>query len=172
MAFGAFATNPHGVSVTPINFDAPGAPDTKTYHGFTVIVNGNVVGRINTYTPDGVFARDGNHVKELSRFTFGRPVDYVPATQTGLTLGITRAEVWNKELELAFGFPTVWADLIDQNRPFQLEEHWFRGIANYRVWAYKGCWFQNRNEDGYDSGGDAIVKLSGTIAYVTRVRVA
>jgi len=117
-----------------------------------------------------MYARDGAHVYELSHLTFGRPVDYVPSVNRNYNISVSRVEVWSQEFEIALGYPAVWADLIDQNRPFALQEYLFRGSTVYRVWLYSGCWFTNRNEDPFDREGDAIFKVSGEVAFVSRTR--
>lgn len=165
-----YATNPHGVTVQPLNFDAPGAPTIKTYHGLSIVVNGAVVGRIQSWQPQ-MYSRGGVHVYELNNNTYGRPVDYVPGKANNFTASVSRMEVWHEEFEIALGFPVVWNDLVDQNTPFTVQEYLFRGSAVYRVWSYFGCWFTDRNEGGFEAGGDSPqITASGSIAFVSRIR--
>lgn len=164
-----FATNPHGVRVRPLDFDAPGAPTIKTYHGISIVVNGRIIGRIQSWAPQ-MYSRDGNHVYELNNLTFGRPVDYVPSVNTGYNVTVNRVEVWDQEFEIALGYPAVWSDLIDQNRPFTMQEYLLRGATVYRIWSYSGCWFKTRNEDQFENQGDAMIKANGDVAFVSRVR--
>jgi hypothetical protein len=140
-----------------------------TYHGISIVVEGNVVGRITSFarTP---YTRAGTHLYELNHATFGKPVDYVPGQATGFTITATRVEVWRQELEVALGFGSVWNDLTDQTRPFRVQEFLYRGTIPYRVWTYLGCWFQDRNEDAFTPEGDAIIRANATIAYVSRIR--
>lgn len=164
-----YAANPHGVRVRPLDFDAPGAPTIKTYHGISIVVNGRIVGRIQSWNPQ-MYSRNGSHVYELNHLTFGRPVDYVPSINTNYNISVSRVEVWSQEFEIALGYPAVWADLIDQNRPFSMQEYLFRGSAVYRVWLYSGCWFTGRNEQGFTAEGDAKTIVDGQIAFVSRTR--
>lgn len=117
-----------------------------------------------------MYSRDGTPVYELNHLTFGRPVDYVPSRNTGYELTINRVEVWDQEFEKALGYPSVWADLIDQNKPFTLQEYLFRGSSVYRVWLYSGCWFKTRNEASMTAEGDAKTIAEGTLAFVSRTR--
>lgn len=165
-----FGTNTFGVKVQPLDYSHPNSPTTKTYHGMTIAVNGKMVGRITSWQATA-YSREGNHVYELSHQTWGRPVDYVPGRSTGYSLSVGRTEVWSQELERALGFPAVWEDLADQDRPFTAHEFWFKGSALYRQWQYSGCWFTERNEDAFAADGDAMVKLTGTINYVSRARL-
>ena len=165
-----YATNNHDVRTNPIDFDAPGSVTSKTYHGLTIVVAGKVIGRVESWQPQ-MFNRGGQHVHELNNFTFGRPVDYVPGVATNFTVQASRTEVWYQEFEVALGFPAVWADLIDQDRPFEVHEQLYRGKSLYRVWVYSGCWFQDKNEDQATSTSDAPkILVNSTIAFVSRRR--
>lgn len=169
------APNPYGVEVKPLEYTSDGLGSegtTKTYHGTTILVNGNVIGRITSWQPTA-YSREGVHVYELSHKTWGRPVDYVPGKATGFTIAMVRTEVWFDELEIALGLAdnqaAVFNDLMDQTKPFRVEEQLFRGAGNaYRTWQYHGCWFQERNEDAFTSDGDARINVNATLAYVAR----
>lgn len=163
-----FASNTHSVRVKPIDFNADGSVSSKTYHGATIVVNDKIIGRISSWNPQ-VYSRPGTHVYELSYRTYGRPIDYVPGRSEGYTASISRTEVWNEELEITLGFGAVFADLADQDRPWTTHEYLFRGYDVYRLWKYSGCWFQDKNEDAYSTDGDSIVRLTATVAFVSRV---
>ena len=169
-----FAGNPFGVLAPPIDFDATDAPTSKTYHGITIAVDGNVVGRIQNWNTSGAYTREGVHIYELNDKTWGLPVDYVPGRATGFTIAATVAEMWDKEIEAQLGITVpgnqIW-NLIHQNRPFTAHEFWFRGVATYRIWKYRGCWLTDRNETDYTSAGDARVIANFNFNYVSRQMV-
>lgn len=165
-----YGTNAFGIDVKPLDFSVPDAPTTKTYHGMSIVAAGNIVGRIKSWQASGAYNRESNHVYEVSHVTWGRPVDIVPGKATGYTIALTRVEVWFQELELALGFPAVWNDLCDQDRPFTVYEYLFRGSNLYRVWRYAGCWFEDKNEEAVTSDGDGIMSVTTTIKYVQRTR--
>jgi len=165
-----YATNAFGIQTPALDYTVPDAPTTKVYHGASIVVNGNIVGRITSWNPSGAYNREANHVYEVSHVTWGRPVDIVPGRSTGYTIAVGRTEVWFQELEIALGYPAVWDDLSDQDRPFTIFEYLFRGSTLYRVWRYAGCWFQDRNEAEYSAEGDGRVTLTATILYVQRTR--
>ena len=73
----AFATNAFGVQAAPLDFDAAGAPTTITYHGASIVIGGNIVGRIQSWQSDGAYNREGDHVYEVSHLTAGLPIDCV-----------------------------------------------------------------------------------------------
>ena len=170
MNYSTFAANPYGALSKPLDYNNVYAPTAKTYHGITIEVGGNVVGRIQSWNPTGL-TREGDWIYELNNMTWGKPVDYVPGRATGFSVTARVAELWFKEIEVQLGLTaegTQFNDLIDQNFPFTAREFWFRGAETYRVWTYVGCWLTDRNEESYDAGGDAKVMANFTFNYVSR----
>lgn len=168
-----FATNAFSVQTQGIDYTDASAPTTMTYHGTSIVVKGAIVGRITSWQPSGAYTREGVHVYELNKNTWGRPVDYVPGKSTGFTIAFVRAEVWGQETEVALGLVKagdVFSDLSDQVRPFVVQEYLFKGQSVYRVWQYSGCWFQDRNQEAQTSDGDGVMRTNATLAYVSRIR--
>lgn len=158
------------VDVKPIDHSHPNAPTIKTYHGITIVVEGRIVGRIQGWEPK-MFSRGGAHVWELNHLSFGRPVDYVPGKGDGYSISANRAEMWDDEFELAVGFPAVWSDLLDQDRPFTINEYLLKGNAIYRSWTYHGCWFGTRTEERFEAESDSPkVMVNAEIFFVSRIR--
>lgn len=169
-----FASNPFGSEALPIDFEHPFAPTSKTYHGITIEVRGNVLGRIQSWTVAGAYNREGDHVYELAAERWGKPVDYVPGRATGFNITATVAELWEKELEIQLGIGNnQFDDLIDQTFPFETKEFWFRGnLGQYRVWTYRGCWLTNANEEAFTVEGNARIIRSFEFNYVSRLLTA
>jgi len=166
------ATNPYQVQVAPLNFyDGQLSSVTKSYHGFSILNGaGAEVGRVMEWS-FAVFGRDGRHLKELSRFTWGRYVDYVPGgTNAPYTITVSRAEIWGNEFELALGESESYEDLTDQTAPFRLVENLYQGNTIYEQYEYVGCWWQEKNIQGYSAEGDGVVMVDGSIAFVSRSR--
>jgi hypothetical protein len=165
------ARNDFGVTVPAVALNI-----TKTYHGLTIISEtGQIVGRVQTYTPK--FAeRDVTLVYELNAYTWGRPIDNVPGVEKGRTLSVHRIEVWDEEMELAFGGAednsrnggVEWIDLCEQTQPFIFQEAIFRGNSRYRSWEYLGCWFTSKDIDAYNATGDAKIIATSNMSYVIR----
>jgi hypothetical protein len=162
--------NKLGIRTVEIDFDAEGSPATKTYHGLAIVYNNQNIGRIQGWNPQ-MYSRAGTHVYELNSYTFGRVVDYVPGINQNYMISCSRVEMWNNEFEIALGYQSTWIDLIDQNKAFTITEALYRGTALYRQWVYKGCWFQDRNEQDFSAEGDAKVVANASIAFITRQRV-
>lgn len=167
-----FAGNAFSQTTEPLDYSDKYAPTAKTYHGIALVVNGNVLGRVQSWSNSGAYNREGNHIHELNNRTFGRPVDYVPGIATGYTISAQVAELWGAEIEIQTGSTNRYIDLISQTRPFQAQEWWFRGVAPYEVWTYLGCWLQDRNESEYSSTGDTRVLSNFNFAYVARQHTA
>jgi hypothetical protein len=146
----------------------------KTYHGLEIVVNNITVGRIDKYTPPQL-VRTVTPVRELTPpgqpgGSFGRIIEQVPGKSEdgSYELKLHRTEVWANELEVAFGFAATFLDLCDQNHPFILEERLYKGNQRYTKHTYTGCWFKDLGQEEFDAGGDAIVKVGATIAFVSR----
>lgn len=164
-----FATNNYQVASPSLTYQQAG--DSMSYHGAAISVAGNLVGRIQSWQPDGAYNRDGELVYELSMNTIGRPIDYVPGKATGFTVSFARIEAWGGEFELALGYSTVFQDLADQTRPFVVQEFLYQGATPYRVYQYSGCWLKSKNPEAWTSDGNYIYKISGQMAYVSRLKV-
>jgi hypothetical protein len=167
-----FAGNKFNQLVEPIDYSVGRPIAAKTYHGITLVVNGNVLGRIQNWNNSGAYSRNGEHIFELNNRTFGRPVDYTPGIAQGYTINASVAELWGSEIELQTGATSRYVDLISQTRPFEAQEFWFKGSEPYEVWTYLGCWLQDRNESDYSSTGDTRVIANFQFAYVARQHTA
>jgi len=163
--------NPTPVAqVYPLDYTHPNAPTIKTWHGVSIVVNGKIIGRVQSWNPK-MFARTGAHVYELNNLSFGRAVDYVPGKNNDYTISATRLEMWDNEFELALGFPAVWSDLIDQDHPFTMHEHTMKGNTIYRSWVYYGCWFTSRVESAFEAESDSPkVLATAEISFVSRLK--
>lgn len=165
-----FGTNGFGVTSQSLDYTDPNNLQTMSYHGAQIVVNNAIIGRIQSWQPDGAYNRDGEHVYELSRVTIGKPIDYVPGKATGFTVSFTRTEIWNQEFELALGFGSVFADLTDQTSPFTVQEFLYQGQNVYRVWEYRGCWLKAKNPEAWTSDGNYVHRVTGQLAYVARIK--
>lgn len=165
-----FATNGFGVSTSSLDYTNADDLQSMSWHGASIVVNNNIVGRIQSWHPDGAYNRDGEHVYELSRLTIGKPIDYVPGKATGFTVSFARTEIWDQELEKALGFNNVFSDLTDQTRPFTVQEFLYRGQQIYRVFEYRGCWLKAKNPEAWTSDGNYIHRVTGQLAYVSRIQ--
>lgn len=164
-----YATNPVGATTKALEADATHAPTIQTYHGGSIVVGGNIIGRITEWQPAG-YTRAGSHVYELNQNSWGVPVDYVPGIASDFNISLTRNEVWSEELEITLGFNAVFENLTDQTRPYTAKEFIYRGSTPYRQWDHYGCWLTSKNRSAWSSEGNGIISVSGAMAYVSRKR--
>ncbi len=164
------APNQFGVHVPGLDQNAPGFPDAQTYHGFFMVARNRIVGRMQSFQTSH-YSRGGNHVMELNAFTAGHPVEYVPTVAQNFKCSFLHGEIWNGEMELALGFPAVFADLTDQTRSFNVEEWLQRGRELYRIWQYAGMWLNEKNREEYSVGGDYQVKVKGEASFVNVLQI-
>jgi hypothetical protein len=147
---------------------------TMSYHGFGIQIDNKYIGRITDWTPLSL-DRKGEHIFELNPTTFGQPVDYVPGVAQNFSLAFARAEVWQEEIEKAFGETNVYNLLLDQRKPFVIDEVFnlgsATGIEEYRRWRYVGCWFTSKKMKSFTSTGDPSITIDGEIAFVNRFLV-
>jgi hypothetical protein len=153
-----------------IDFDAPYAPTTMTYHGFSLQVGGVTIGRFTEWTPQDL-DRAATPTRELNALTFGQPVDTVPGIADNWTLSWGRVEVWNEEVEKALGEEDIYTSLLHQTRPFAVDEVFLRGLSLYRQFRYLGVWFTGKSTDAFSADGDGIIRVSGTFAFTNRIRI-
>lgn len=167
-----FAGNNFNQQVEPLDYNVPHPISVKTFHGITLVVNGNVLGRIQSWSNSGAYTREGEHVYELNNRTYGRPVDFVPGRATGYSINGKVAELWGSEIEFQTGSTARYIDLVSQVRAFEAQEFWFRGAEPYEVWSYLGCWLTDRNEDDYIAEGNTRVLANFNFSYVSRQHTA
>lgn len=159
-----------GRPAVPVDFDAPYAPTTQTYHGFSIQVGGVTLGRFTEWTPQAL-DREAAHIFELNARTWGQPVDIVPGRATTFTLGFARAEVWGEEVEKVIGEDDVYTLLTNQNTPFAIDEVFLKGLQLYRQYRHLGCWFTSKTWDAFAADGEGTIRISGEIMFVNKVRI-
>lgn len=155
--------------VPTMDYSKNGMFTSKTYHGLSILVDGKVIGRIQSWAPDAR-TRTAVHKWELSANAFGRPVDLIPSKADGYSISIGRIDVWEQELEIVCGYGAVWSDLIDQNYPFVFSEQLYHGSDLYRSWDYPSCWFTSYAEQSSEAEGDGAYLITAQVMHMPRVR--
>lgn len=155
--------------VPRMDYSKDGMFTSKTYHGLSILVGGQVVGRIQSWAPDAR-TRTATHKWELNADSFGRPVDLIPSKADGYSISVGRIDVWDAEIELACGYGAVWSDLIDQNYPFVFSEQLYRGNELYRSWDYPSCWFTSYAEQSSEAEGDGAYLITASVMHMPRIK--
>lgn len=141
-------------------------PNTRvrTSHGMAIKVGGVTVGLIQTW--NYALTKDVTPVYELNPLTSGKPVDNVPGNVRGLTIDVSRVDLYNRTMEEAFGTNDL-AMLTDQTNPFDVHETWINPDGSTKRYIFVDCWF-SRIQRRLDVGGNRIVVAEGTLVYKER----
>jgi hypothetical protein len=107
-------------------------------------------------------------VYEINVATSGQPIENVPGNVGGLTIQVSRYDLYSKRMEAAFGTPDVEM-LGDQANPFQVLELWRFPDNTQEGRVYAGCWFSNIGRT-YSATDARLVMVNASISYVTRYR--
>jgi hypothetical protein len=147
---------------------AANPPNTsvRTSHAITIRANGETVGVIQSWNPG--MNRGITAVYELNVDTSGEPTEKVPGNLGGLTISVSRYDLYNKRMERAFGISDSGM-LSDQKNPFQVLEYWRLPDNSQEVWIYQGCWFSNLGRT-YSATDARLVLVNGTIEYTKRLK--
>lgn len=138
----------------------------RSSHALTIRANGITVGVIQGWSP--AMNRAITPVYEISVATSGEPIENVPGNVGGLTISVSRFDLYTKRMESAFGTPDV-AMLGDHNNPFQVLEIWRFPDNTQEGWLYLGCWFSNMGRN-YSATDQRLVNVSASISYVRKIR--
>ena len=160
----------------------PNVPVTnvRTSHALSIRANGVTVGLINSWNPTQ--SRGAVHVFEVDSSNSGNPVEIVPGNISGLTISISRYDVYLKRMEEAFETPDL-VMLTRQNQPFDILEVWVLPDNNLQAsqggpsiftqqerFVYRNCWFTSLGRT-LRSDDNRIVNANATIMYTQKLKV-
>lgn len=141
--------------------------NTRTSHGLSIIANGLAIGHIQSWRPSQ--QRTVTPIYELNAQTSGDPIDNVPGNVQGLTMQVTRYDIYTQLMETAFGTADLtW--LGNQMEPFHVIEKWVEPQGRIRCYQYSGCWFTNLGR-GIESTGDRLVQVSADLIYLRKIQI-
>jgi hypothetical protein len=149
---------------------ATNPPNTRVRmsHALTIRARGQTVGLIQSFAP-AAQTRAIPYVYELSSATSGEPVERPPGNLGGLSINITRYDLYTKKMETAFG-TADFIMLSDQNEKFQIREVWRNPDGQIESYVYLECLFSNIGRQ-YSAVGDRIVMTNATVEYLKKVKV-
>lgn len=144
-------------------------PDTnaRTSHSLTLVANGVKIGLINNWNPQQ--SRTITPIYEINSETSGLPLENIPGNVTGLTISVSRYDLWTSRMEQAFGTVDLTM-LSNQQAPIAVEEYWISPTGGTEVWRYEGVWFSNIGRT-FKSDDNRIVNVNATLSYVYRTKV-
>lgn len=149
---------------------ASNPPNTRirTSHALTIRARGQTVGLIQSFAP-AAQSRPLAYAYELNTATSGEPVERIPGNLTGLSIAVSRYDLYTKKMEVAFG-TADFVMLTDQNEKFQVREVWRNPDGSLESYVYIECMFSNIGRQ-YQATGERIVMVSATIEYLRKVKV-
>ena|SRR5579872_2947801 len=148
----------------PVN---PPNTQVRTSHALTIRARGITVGVIQSWAPG--MNRAITPVYEINQQTSGEPIENAPGNVGGLTISVTRYDLYTRRMEAAFGTPDVEM-LGDHNNPFQVVEIWKFPDNTTESRGYLGCWFNNLGRN-YSATDQRLVMVNAGISYVRRFRI-
>jgi len=145
-------------------------PNTSTRmdHAISIRVDGTTIGQIQDWTPQQ--NRTVTPVYELKSATSGEPIENAPGNLGGLTIGITRYDLYNKKMEQVWGSSFTMQMLSDQTSALQIQEKWSNPTGTAETWVYTGCWFTSLGRN-HSANGDRITKVNASLMYVKKYQV-
>lgn len=138
-------------------------------HAISIRVDGTTIGQIQDWTPQQ--NRTVTPVYELNSATSGEPIENAPGNLGGLTIGVTRFDLYSKKMEEVWGSGFSIQMLSDQANPLQIQEKWTNPSGSPETWVYTGCWFTSLGRN-HSAQGDRITKVNASLMYVKKYRVA
>lgn len=144
-----------------------GIPNTtvRTSHAVSIRVAGITIGQIQTWNPTQ--SRPATPTYELNSITSGEVYENVPGNMSGLTVNVTRYDLFNKRMEQAWGPKFSIVMLSDQRNPFSVVEKWINPDGVVFTNIYQGCWFTSLGRT-LSATGDRIVNVNASLVY-TRI---
>lgn len=151
----------------------PPVTTIRTSHGITIQAeNGVIIGFITNFTP--AQGKAVTPAYELNADTSGLPIENIPGNVSGLSLDVSRYDIYPRRMEEAFGTPD-FEMLSDQNRPFIVRE--ITRIPGgdgesftTEVRQYTGCWFTSIGR-GFRADDTRIIMVSARLVYLRKERL-
>ena len=138
---------------------------TRTSHALAIVANGVTVGLIQSWNPQQ--NRTVTPVYQInadSNEGAGNIYEKVPGNIGGLTINVTKFELYEERFEQAWGVLYNIYKLTDQYEPFDVKEIWRSPNGSLFAQQYVGCWFSSlgRSQSATDS---RIIVINSTLEY-------
>ncbi len=143
-------------------------PNTSvaTSHGITIRFGSTAIGMIQTWAPTQ--SRPAVAVYELNAANSGVVMEQVPGNLGGLTITITRYDLFRSRMESIWGFEMLM--LTDQTNPISIDEKWQHSDGTTMAWTYGGCWFTSLGRN-LGAQGDRIINVNAALVYTTKTKM-
>ena len=141
------------------------APNTSTAtsHAIAIKVDGVLIGRIQSWSPSQ--SRNVQAAYEINAVTQGDVAENIPSVASGLTIQVTRYDLFDTRMEQAWGDGFDLKEMIcNQANPLRITEKWVKPNGEYSAYVYSGCWFSNMGRQ-MSVQGDRIISVNATLQY-------
>jgi len=135
----------------------------RTSHAISIRVGSTTIGQIQTWAPNQ--SRTITPAYELRSETSGEVTENVPGNITGLTIQVSRYDLFTSKMEEVWGTSKALWMLSSQLIPLTVEEKWRNPNNVVEKFVYEGCWFSQLGRN-MQAQGDRIVLVNATLAYV------
>ncbi|RLI87332.1 MAG: hypothetical protein DRP01_02165 [Archaeoglobales archaeon] len=135
----------------------------RTSHATSIRAGGTTIGQIQTWAPNQ--SRTITPGYELRSETSGEVTENVPGNITGLTVQVSRYDLFSSKMEEVWGTSSAFWMLSDQLNPLEIEEKWRNPDGTVEKQLYSGCWFSQLGRN-MQAQGDRIVMVNATLNYV------
>jgi len=148
---------------------------TRTDHSITIRVGSKIIGMIQDWNPSQ--ARTITPSYEINAASPGVVYENIPGIATGLTISVTRIDLFKSRMEHAWGKDFNITMLTDQHNPLSIMEWWdnpggiYRDGGNIEVWIYDGVFFSSLGRS-HSANGDRIVRANVSLVYKRRYQIA
>lgn len=138
----------------------------RSSHAVSLRAAGTTVGQIQTWAPNQ--SRTVTPAYELRAETSGEVIENVPGNITGLTIQVSRYDLFASKMEQVWGTAQALWMLTQQNNKIEVEEKWSNPDGTSEKYIYFDCWFSQLGRN-LQAQGDRIVMVNATLNYA-RVR--
>jgi hypothetical protein len=121
---------------------------------------------IQTWAP--AQSRPAVAVYELNAANSGVVMEQVPGNLGGLTITVTRYDLFKSRMESIWGFDMTM--LTDQVNPIEIREKMKHPDGTTEVDVYTGCWFTSLGRN-LGAQGDRLIMVNAALVYTNKKRI-
>jgi len=142
----------------------------RTSHATSIRVANTIIGQIQTWAPNQSRTVTPTYqlASTLDGINSGEVVENVPANITGLTIQVSRYDLFASKMEQVWGTSKALWMLTKQVNAIEVEEKWSNPDGTTEKFMYFDCWFSQLGRN-LQAQGDRIVMVNATLNYA-RIR--
>jgi beta-glucanase (GH16 family) len=139
----------------------------RTSHAVSIQVGTTTIGQIQTWAPNQSRTITPGYqlASTLDGVDSGEVFENVPGNVTGLTIQVSRYDLFASKMEEVWGLPVAFNMLTSQSQPLTISEKWTNPDNSGERYEYTGCWFSQLGRN-LQAQGDRIVMVNATLSYV------